>query len=225
MDVYRWMEKSISAMEAMAPATVDWLPWSMTKSEWAAWAQAFFSVVTIVAVILIARSERNAEKIKSQRDEFFRKLNELESKRHLLIATHIAILDARKGLYNLRNKISGKVNRPPKSSLPRILGLQRVFETLLTKDIPSEAVSQVLIVLCELSYSIRAIHERPVVDGESIIRRANKAEVRRKKVSDAADALEIEINNLEEAISRLRSSEEGRALRRKGLYLHLGFRL
>src|SRR5258708_22690902 len=55
MDVYQWMDSSIQAMKAMKvlppPEDVCWAFWCMSKSEWAAWMQAVFSVFAICVAI------------------------------------------------------------------------------------------------------------------------------------------------------------------------------
>lgn len=53
MDANKWFDKSLEAMDKMAQVNVDFLYLSMTKSEWAAWVQAIFSVVAICVAILI----------------------------------------------------------------------------------------------------------------------------------------------------------------------------
>lgn len=44
-------------------------PTCMTKSEWSGWAQAVFSVLAIIAAILIARAQHNADKRQREADE------------------------------------------------------------------------------------------------------------------------------------------------------------
>jgi len=66
MDACQWMERSIKAIEAMAPVAVDWLPWGMSKSEWAAWIQAVGSLLGIgiaIAVPAWLRIEERGVKI------------------------------------------------------------------------------------------------------------------------------------------------------------------
>src|SRR5258708_15166786 len=57
MDVYQWMDSSIQAMKAMKvlppPEDVCWAFWCMSKSEWAAWMQAVFSVFAICVAIAV----------------------------------------------------------------------------------------------------------------------------------------------------------------------------
>lgn len=54
MNDSQFVDRAIQAIEALAPAKdVCWWYWCMTKSEWAAWIQAIFSVIAIAVAIII----------------------------------------------------------------------------------------------------------------------------------------------------------------------------
>ncbi|WP_212645446.1 hypothetical protein [Delftia sp. PE138] len=94
MDVYQWMDSSIQAMKAMKavppPADVCWAFWCMNRSEWAAWAQAVFSVLAICVAIAVPLLQHNiaarrenvnalllAMSVDEQLKDLCRKLNQL----------------------------------------------------------------------------------------------------------------------------------------------------
>ena len=162
---------------------IDWGPMCMTKSEWSGWMQAIFSVLAIVAAVVISTKQRR----QSVKDAHEKQIS-------LMRACLQAVVDARAALNDVERKITGESDRPPSSSRARIESLERTFQILLTKDIPQEAVKPLLIVLREIAYTKRAIdessHRAPDPNGE----RARKAESRTKVVMRVAQALKKELD-------------------------------
>lgn len=71
MEADRWFDKSLEAMDKMAQVNVDFIGLSMTKSEWASWAQAVTAIAGItVAVItfLLSIRQRNKERFEDERN-------------------------------------------------------------------------------------------------------------------------------------------------------------
>lgn len=71
MEADRWFDKSLEAMDKMAQVNVDFIGLSMTKSEWASWAQAITAIAGItVAVItfLLSIRQRNKERFEDERN-------------------------------------------------------------------------------------------------------------------------------------------------------------
>ena len=162
---------------------IDWWPMCMTKSEWSGWMQAVFSVLAILAAVLVATSQRRQALVDAHEKEV-----------SLMRACLQAVVDARAALNDVERKITGESDRPPSSSRDRIDSLERTFQILLTKDIPQEAVKPLLIVLREIAYTKRAIvessHRALDPNGE----RARKAESRTKVVMRVAQALKKELD-------------------------------
>jgi hypothetical protein len=189
MDTNQLMEGIGAAVAATKPAQeycflwIDWWPMCMTKSEWSGWMQAVFSVLAILAAVLVASRQRRLALVDAHEKEV-----------SLMRACLQAVVDARAALKDVERKITGESDRPPSSSRARIESLERTFQILLTKDIPQEAVKPLLIVLREIAYTKRAIdessHRAFDPDGE----RARKAESRTKVVMLVARALKKELN-------------------------------
>ena len=158
--------------------------WScMTKDDWSGWMQAIFSVLAILAAVLISTQQRR----QAVKDAHEKQISLMRACLH-------AVLDARTALNDVKRKISGDIGRPPSSSRARIESLERTFQILLTKDIPQEAVRPLLIVLREIAYTKRAIDESGHVTREPASKRASKAESRTKVVTHVAQALKKELD-------------------------------
>lgn len=200
MRIDQWLERTVTAVEQIARSQeVCTLGLCLTKSEGAAWFQAIMSLVSIWAIFKISSRERRLAQENLHIEEVARKKDDLEKQKKLINAIKICADDAEWGLRSLASKISGAIGRPPQSSLPRIIGLERTFSTLLTKDVPAEGVEEILIILRELSYSIQAIKET----GKNIETQAvrnRKSRNRAREVLASSERLEAISNSLQSQI-------------------------
>ncbi|MGE8453578.1 MAG: hypothetical protein ACN6OP_23805 [Pseudomonadales bacterium] len=159
--------------------------WCMTKAEWSGWAQAIGAVAAILVAISIALYQRCNERRHREDDRLSEEIEEIENEILMLIAIHFSILDAKVGLKNLQDKISGVVKRPPSSSAQRVHSIEQSLQIVLAKKVPVEGIRPILRVCRELAYSKRAIEDAGLLSEKSESSPLAKAAKRRTEKVEA----------------------------------------
>jgi len=196
MEVNQWFDRSLNAMDKMAQANVDFLWLSMTKSEWAAWVQAVFSVIAILAAILIARFQYKAAMNLQIQEKVEKRNAELEYNIRMLKACLFAVDDVIDALDAVHARIKGSIKEGPDQIRAHVDGLLRTLNSLVTANMPPIGIEVILEMAREISYTRRAIADAGSGNKGDNNVYTIAAEERIKKIKEARKKIEFELDKL-----------------------------